>query len=804
MGKVKNKKQNKNKKPNQQRVNKTPSIVNKPSGKVENIVSKTPEAVNKVKVLTKEENIAVAKVKSSDVPPLIDNKVLNKIWIDLESTKRAYSRLKEKYENLYLTIEVEKNSLKDESKKLKELEISLKNREEELSKKDKDIIDRERKLTEKEVNAKTGFLKENREALSALEDEKDLLEEKIKKLHKDYTSKIENQFDERIESFESYDEKIKKLNDEFEKKLSSKMDSLDKETGKLITLKTELESKRFKIKLESETVDETKKHIMSIIDERSQDKSQELIDKNERLENRISEIKKERNKYEDKLLKTNEALAKYEGVDIVSIEDKNQRLSEENDELKDQVNSQISEEEVKRLNNLDSEKKKWKLDKDKLVHENSELKQRVRMQLVDVGEKETNRDIIEGLKVQRDMFRAAAEEAKNEMEDLLSRNTSETSFPELFEIDKNEEFQTKSISLTDIATLKEFCEDLRNRISVNPDNPEKILYYSDRDVRSFLAGIAMSRLHLLQGISGTGKTSLATAFARSVGAGLKIIKVQAGWRDHFDLLGHFNSFDKRYRETDFIKALYEAQTTKFENRLYIILLDEMNLSRVEQYFADMLSTLELDEHEQLIEIPSTPDRPTPKLFKSHDRLLIPNNIWFVGTANHDETTVEFADKTYDRSHVMELPTRPKPFKAKKTSERRPINVGSLKAMFKEAEKQYQTEAQKAFEYLNDELRGDLETYFGIGWGNRLEKQMKQYIPVVLASGGDVSEGLDHILHTKVLRKVRNRHDTQVEHLEKLKSTITDTWEVYFDGKTSPERSIDLIEKELIRLGVDRG
>jgi hypothetical protein len=82
--------------------------------------------------------------------------------------------------------------------------------------------------------------------------------------------------------------------------------------------------------------------------------------------------------------------------------------------------------------------------------------------------------------------------------------------------------------------------------------------------------------------------------------------------------------------------------------------------------------------------------------------------------------------------------------------------------------------------------------------------MKQYIPVVLASGGDVSEGLDHILQTKVLRKVRNRHDTQVEHLEKLKSTITDTWEVYFDGKTSPERSIDLIEKELIRLGVDRG
>jgi len=795
----------KHKRPNQQPVNKTKSAVIQPSGKVENIVSKTPEEVSKVKALAKKENISVAKVTFSDAPPpVVDKKVLNKIWTNLESTIRTYNRLKEKYENLYLTIEVEKDSLKDESIKLKELENSLNKREEDLSTKEMDIIDKERIITEKEVNAKTGFLQENREALSALDKEKNLLEERIIKLHEDYTSKIENQFNERIESFESYNGKIKKLNDDFEKKLSSKIDSLDKETKVLNKLKNELESERLKLKLESETVDDTKKHIRLIIEERSHEISQELIDKIDRLEKRISEVKKERNKYEDKLLKTKEVLAKYEGVDIVSIEDKNQRLVEEIDDLKDQINSQISEEEIMRLKNLDKEKKEWKIDKDKLIHENSELKQRVRMQLLDVGEKETNRDIIEGLKTQRNMFRAAANEAKNEMEDLLSRNTSETSFPELFEIDKNEEFQTESISLTEITSLEEFCKDLRSRISVNPDNPEKILYYSDRDVRSFLAGIAMSRLHLLQGISGTGKTSLATAFAKSIGAGLKIIKVQAGWRDHYDLLGHFNSFDKRYRETDFLKALYEAQTTKYENRLYIILLDEMNLSRVEQYFADMLSTLELDEEEQLIEIPSTPDRPTPKLFKAHDRLLVPNNVWFVGTANHDETTVEFADKTYDRSHVMELPTRPKPFQVKKLPARRPINVKSLKALFNEAESKYQNEAQSAFDYLNDELRGDLETYFGIGWGNRLEKQMKKYLPVVLASGGDVSEGLDHILQTKILRKVRNRHDTQVEHFEKLISSITDSWGVYFGENSSPERSIKLIEKELKRLGVDRG
>ena len=82
--------------------------------------------------------------------------------------------------------------------------------------------------------------------------------------------------------------------------------------------------------------------------------------------------------------------------------------------------------------------------------------------------------------------------------------------------------------------------------------------------------------------------------------------------------------------------------------------------------------------------------------------------------------------------------------------------------------------------------------------------MSKYIPVVMASGGTQGEGLDHILHTKILRKVRNRHDTQIEHFEKLQSTITESWEILIDKKVTPIRSIELINKELIRLGVDRG
>ena len=85
-------------------------------------------------------------------------------------------------------------------------------------------------------------------------------------------------------------------------------------------------------------------------------------------------------------------------------------------------------------------------------------------------------------------------------------------------------------------------------------------YYSESDVRLFLAGLASSRLHLLQGISGTGKTSLPREFFKALGGdgAAQIIEVQAGWRDKDDLFGYYNAFEKRFAESEFTKALYRA------------------------------------------------------------------------------------------------------------------------------------------------------------------------------------------------------------------------------------------------------
>ena len=164
----------------------------------------------------------------------------------------------------------------------------------------------------------------------------------------------------------------------------------------------------------------------------------------------------------------------------------------------------------------------------------------------------------------------------------------------------------------------------------------------------------MSNLHILQGMSGTGKTSLAKAFSEVVGGNCTDIAVQAGWRDKDDLIGHFNAFEKKFYERETLQAIYRAQLPAYKNRINIILLDEMNLSRPEQYFAEFLSAMEKRPQYRDIVLTEEGHQNAPKLLREGRTLRLPENVWFIGTANHDETTNEFADKTYDRSHVMEL------------------------------------------------------------------------------------------------------------------------------------------------------
>ena len=146
------------------------------------------------------------------------------------------------------------------------------------------------------------------------------------------------------------------------------------------------------------------------------------------------------------------------------------------------------------------------------------------------------------------------------------------------------------------------------------------LYYDASLLRAFVGGLACSKLIILQGISGTGKTSLAYAWGKFVKQDSCVASVQPSWRDKTELLGYFNEFTKKFNETDVLAELYIAG---HDDDVHTIILDEMNIARVEYYFAEMLSIMEMPSRsEWIIELVTSAWPDDPKRIKN-GKLLLP-------------------------------------------------------------------------------------------------------------------------------------------------------------------------------------
>jgi hypothetical protein len=453
-----------------------------------------------------------------------------------------------------------------------------------------------------------------------------------------------------------------------------------------------------------------------------------------------------------------------------------------------------------RLEVLERAEEEWEAERARLTQEFMAARAALARSSIAVTEIETLRDQKAALESGRDLLHAALEELRKDVNERIRRADGVSPFPGCSQMDSDAALQTRTPVFEGIPDLAAFCRDLQHRIALDPDT-DKVLHYSLPDIRCFLGGLAMSRLHLLHGISGTGKTSLPLAVARALGAGATLVEVQAGWRDRQDLVGHFNAFERRFYEAEFLQALYRAQCPRYADLIYVVVLDEMNLSHPEQYFADLLSALEQAPQLQKLDLMTAPVEPAPALLRNGRTLAIPQNVWFVGTANHDETTKDFADKTYDRAHVMELPRHRDLFQPQRMPARPPVSLDALRGAFDKAGAVFEKDAKTAYRFLDESFADVLGRRFRVGWGNRLERQMLDFVPVVMAAGGTVGEAVDHILATKLLRKVRDRHDTRPEDLDALRVKIAEAWP-QLDANAAATRSEAIIRDELRRLGAE--
>ncbi|RAN85446.1 MrcB family domain-containing protein [Bacillus sp. SRB_331] len=182
----------------------------------------------------------------------------------------------------------------------------------------------------------------------------------------------------------------------------------------------------------------------------------------------------------------------------------------------------------------------------------------------------------------------------------------------------------------------------------------KGFFYEKKDLINFFLSLKTKPFVILSGISGTGKTKIVQWFAESLGATeengqFTLIPVRPDWSDSSDLLGYVN-LQGEFQERPLIKVLENADANP--NRPYFVVLDEMNLARVEYYFSDFLSVIESRKWKdgKIITSPVLPESITNK------HITIPSNVYIIGTVNMDETTHPLSKKVLDRANTIEFNT----------------------------------------------------------------------------------------------------------------------------------------------------
>ena len=350
-----------------------------------------------------------------------------------------------------------------------------------------------------------------------------------------------------------------------------------------------------------------------------------------------------------------------------------------------------------------------------------------------------------------------SESEENEGEDNGQR------FPKLADID----FQFKNYKVqnyNNTFTLEELCETFRNFAASRLG-----LYYTSHMMKLFIAALASTKLVILQGISGTGKTSLAYAWGKFLKHDSCVASVQPSWRDRTELFGYFNEFTKKFNETEVLKEIYLSGYT---DDIYTIILDEMNIARVEYYFAEMLSILEMpNEDEWIVELVPSKWKEDPVLL-TDGKLHISPNLWYIGTINNDDSTFMVTDKVYDRAMPIDINDKGQVFEPIDTPPM-DINYSYLNMLFKNAMREHEI-SQETLDKI-EEMDNYVIVHFRIAFGNRIVAHMKKFVPVFVACGGTEVGGVDYFLARKVLRKfeqlnvayIRDEIDPYIDLLNKL-------------------------------------
>jgi len=299
------------------------------------------------------------------------------------------------------------------------------------------------------------------------------------------------------------------------------------------------------------------------------------------------------------------------------------------------------------------------------------------------------------------------------------------------------------------------------------------LHYNIKDLINFHTAMESTGLVILSGLSGTGKSKLVSAYATALGIAdqktksvrLCFVPVRPFWADDSDLLGYVDTVNSVYRPGDsrLVETLLAAD--KDPDNLYIVVFDEMNLARVEHYFSQFLSVLELSSDSRYVQLynPQLGNR----LYNQEtypSRIKIGENVRFVGTVNTDESTFQFSDKVLDRSNVISLHIVP--FNQKFISNwENDDSMDTEKMSYEKYHSLVDDNNVKSLTEIEKTLLWDIhcelnskDRNLGIGW--RIVGQIENFLKCLpeIENGVSRGEAFDLQLVQRVLTKVRGSEE----------------------------------------------
>ncbi|SOB99490.1 dynein-related subfamily AAA family protein [Ureibacillus xyleni] len=357
-------------------------------------------------------------------------------------------------------------------------------------------------------------------------------------------------------------------------------------------------------------------------------------------------------------------------------------------------------------------------------------------------------------------------------------------------------------------TSSEQLEELEFLESFYTQTKETRLCYTREDLINFHTAMKSSTLVILSGMSGTGKSKLVDSYSQALG--LKgeqytVIPVNPSWTSDSDLIGYADTMHMVYRPGDsgLINALKKAES--HPDKLFLICFDEMNLARVEHYFSQFLSILEMEQGKRILRLYN--DDLENRLYNSAQyppTILIQDNVLFVGTVNIDESTYHFSDKVLDRSNVINLEVLPftylKDVTDKKKHNREEVKYETYKSFKNDNRVISLSDVELELLWELHQLLHKANRQVGVG--PRIVRQIDQYLEnLPVQQFITRKDGLDRQIVQRVLTKVRGSDEqlrevlgTYIQEGEIINSRLLNLLGKY-DALSSFTKSKEIIEQK---------